>query len=481
MSTESIALAVEWHQQGRIDDAERIYRNILAADPENPDALHLLGMAAQDRGQYEDAVALMGRAISLNPWASFYHSNLGNTLQELRRFSDAVLCYEESLRLGPECPQAHNNLGNALRELGRLDEAILHFLEAVRRRPDYHQAYRNLGNTLTDKGLFAEAAACYREAVRLRPDWAEAHKSLGNALLITGEFREGWEEVEWRWLTADAPKISFTEPVWDGSRLDGRTILLWAEQGLGDTLQFVRYAGAVAARGGRVVVECQTPLVPLVETVAGVGQVVAYGDELPRFEVHAPLQSLPRILGTTAGDIPATVPYLRVSEGLREKWAAHLSAEAGLKVGLAWAGNPANRRDHKRSIRAELLAPLERVPGVRWFSLQKNPPDGMPPLPITDVAGDFPNTAAAIECLDLVISVDSAMAHLTGALGKPVWTLLPFVPDWRWLLEREDTPWYPSMRLFRQSRAGDWQEVLERIAAAIAGLIHRRDAEGAEK
>jgi len=473
MRAPSFARAVEHHRAGRIQEAVRIYRDILAGDPRNPDALHLLGMAAYDSGQYREAAALIGCAIAAHPTASYYHSNLGNALQALGRFSEAVLCYQEALRLEPDSPEAHNNLGNALRHLGRHDESILRFVEALRLRPDYLQAYVNLGHTLAGALRFEDAAACFTEALRRSPGLAEVHLALAQALLVTGCFEDGWREFEWRWRLPGAPAVTFAEPEWDGAPLEGKTILLWAEQGLGDSLQFVRYTERVAEMGGRVLLECQPSLKRLFKTIV-CEDVLAYGSPLPAFDLQAPLQSLPRILHTTRESIPARVPYLRVRPEWRPVWRRRIGDRPGLKVGLVWAGNPGHGNNRNRSLAVELLAPLGRVRGVAWYSLQKDPPGGLPPWPLIDLApelSDFADTAAAIDCLDLVITADTAAAHLAGALNKPVWTLIPFVPDYRWLLKREDTPWYPSMRLWRQAEPGGWPAVLERLAASLETLV----------
>lgn len=466
----SFAAAVEYHTAGRFTEAEQIYQEILAADPDNPDALHLLGMVAHDAGDHETAVGLIARALSLNPFVCHYHSNLGNVFQALGRFSEAVLCYQEAISLAREVPEPHNNMGNALRHLGRYDEAARCFLEAIRLRPDYFQAFRNFGDTLSEAAMYEDAGVCYRQALCVGPDIPETHVALAYALLTSGKLGEGWREYEWRWKTARAPIIDFKQPRWDGSPLDGKTILLWAEQGLGDTLQFSRYATLVSEAGGNVVVECQAGLTELIETVEGVQRAIIFGNGLPEFDVHAPFQSLPAILGTTLETIPARVPYISVRPEWRERWRNRVGEGGDLKVGLAWAGNPLHPNDANRSIPASCFEPWAELPGVRWFSLQKNPPAGLPPLPIVDWTQemvDFRDTLALVEQLDLVISADSSVAHLAGALGKPVWTLLPFAPDYRWLIERADSPWYPSMRLFRQPLPRDWASVIRAVSAAL--------------
>jgi Flp pilus assembly protein TadD len=468
----SFTAAVEHHTAGRFAEAEQIYREILAAEPDNPDALHLLGMLAHDTGDSETALGLIGRALSLNPFVCHYHSNLGNVFQSLGRYSEALLCYEEAIRLARDMPEPHNNMGNALRHLGRYEEAARCFLEAIRLRPDYFQAFRNLGDTLSAAAMYEDAAACYQQALRLGPDIPETHVALAYAWMTAGNLKDGWREYEWRWKTAHAPVIDFAQPRWDGSPLEGKTILLWAEQGLGDTLHFIRYATLAAEAGGRVVVECQSGLAELVETVAGVQRAIVYGNPLPEFAVQAPLQSLPAICGTTLETIPARVPYLSVRPEWRARWQGRTGGAGGLKAGLVWAGNPLNPNDANRSIPSRCFAPWKELPGIRWFSLQKNPPGALPPLAIDDLSAeilDFRDTAALVEQLDLVISADTAVAHLAGALGKPVWTLLPFAPDYRWMIGRDDSPWYPTMRLFRQPVPGDWDSVIRAAGEALAG------------
>ena len=304
--------------------------------------------------------------------------------------------------------------------------------------------------------------------------------------LLTGDFERGWAEYEWRWKTKEQSfqRRSFSQPLWDGQALAGRTILLHAEQGLGDTIQFVRYVPLVKERGGRVVVECQPPLLPLLADCPGIDEIVAKGNPLPAFEVQAPLLSLPGILGTTVDSIPAHVPYLRVDQELEQFWQKKLDPLGGFKVGIVWQGNPQFRGDHQRSIPLPHYEALARVAGVRLVSLQK----GAGANQLRMLAGSFPvldlgpqletfnDTAAALKNLDLLISSCTSVPHLAGALGRPVWLALSFVPDWRWLMEREDTPWYPHHRLFRQNRPGDWSEVFERIAGALSGLAKNRTA-----
>jgi glycosyltransferase involved in cell wall biosynthesis len=305
---------------------------------------------------------------------------------------------------------------------------------------------------------------------------------------VRGDLAKGFEEYEWRWRTSDMAKskLDVPQPEWDGSPLDGRIIFLYAEQGLGDTLQFARYAPMVAERGGRVILECQSEIASLLRGLAGVEQVVVRGEQRPPFDVHASLLSLPHLLGTTLETVPAEIPYLTVDPARVAAWGEYLDAEAeaGLRVGLVWGGNPDHKADRRRSISLDALAPLAQVPGVHFFALQKGPaavqadtpPEGLKLTNLGPLLGDFVDTAAVLEHLDLVITVDTSVAHLAGALGRPFWGLLAVAPDWRWLLEREDSPWYPTARLFRQESFGDWSAVVERVAKSLAELAPAKSA-----
>jgi tetratricopeptide (TPR) repeat protein len=480
-----------------------MYGELLARNPEDADALHLLGMLFHDSGRFESALGCIARAIELRPETPYYHSNLGNVLQQLKRFGDAELCYRQALRLDPRFAEAYNNLGNALSELDRVPEALQSFLDAIQRRPGYHEAYANLGHMLLAQNMYPEALACYREAARLAPEYepyrasvavalgkcAEGqvrqhnhegaiqsylsaldlvpdepgiHLGLAQSLLAIGRLEAGWREAEWRWRVCEYPNLSFPQPVWDGRPLDGKRILLWAEQGYGDTIQFVRFAEQVKRAGGQVVLECQPGLERLMRTCPWLDEVIPFGARLPEFDVHAPLQSLGRILRTGLAEVPANIPYLSAEPELGRKWARTQAATC--RVGIVWKGNPENKYDTDRSIVTSQLADLKSVQGVEWFSLQKE-----------DLPGDFTEAAALVMNMDLVISVDTAAAHLAGALGKPVWTLLPYAADSRWLLDREDTPWYTTMRLFRQPSAGDWGSVLARVREELERFRDERD------
>lgn len=321
------------------------------------------------------------------------------------------------------------------------------------------------------QGQNQEAITCYRQALGQRPDWPEAHIALGHTLLLAGDFEHGWEEMEWRWRLPGVSLQPFEQPLWAGEPLAGKRILLWAEQGLGDTFQYVRFAGLVNRLGATVIFECQPALARLMRSVAGVDEVVAFGSALPAFDLHAPLQRLPWILGTTLTSIPAKVPYVEAGAEPVERWGRRLATHAGLKIGLAWAGNPRQVSNRSRSLEPALLAPLLAAPGVSWFGVSRGQFRLSPGFDLGPELTDFAETAAALANLDLLITVDTAVAHLAGALGRPVWTLLSCPTDYRWLMDREDSPWYPSMRLFRQRSAGDWAPVVARVERALCELL----------
>ena len=374
-------------------------------------------------------------------------------------------------------------------------------------KPNYTEALTNLGNAFRDQGRFEEALASYEQALKSDPTRAETHHNLGQLRLLMGNFAEGWPAYEWRWQTRDflhqAEQNAFTQPRWDGSPLNGRTLLVAAEQGLGDTLQFIRYVPLIQERGGKVIVQCQASLLRLLIDCWGKARVVAKGASLPHFDVYAPLLSLPSIVGTSLTTIPADIPYLHADAELVERWrrelqtaavrspmsginkmpsnTGHRTSDTGrdFKVGIAWQGSQTYSYDPQRSIELEHFHGLANVPGVQLISLQKGP--GMEQLDrlpsdhaiinlghrLDENSGAFMDTAAIMANVDLVISSDSAIAHLSGAFGVRVWVALPKVPDWRWLLAREDNPWYPTMLLFRQTRSGDWDDVFERLAEKL--------------
>jgi tetratricopeptide (TPR) repeat protein len=477
-------LGVALQGLGQFEQAEASYREALRLRPDSPEALTNLGSVLTRLGRHDEALACHRQALRLRPAYLEAHCNLGNSLLAQQRHAEAEACYREALRLDPDFAEGHHNLGTALAEQGELEEAVACYREALRLRPDYVAACGNLATALIALGNPGEAVAVHDLMLRHQPDNADAHLGRALACLLMGDWEQGWKEYEWRWRCEEFGGLPYRQPQWDGSPLAGRTVLLHAEQGLGDTLLFVRYAPLVKQRGGTVILVCQKALLPLLATgarkVAGIDRFVEQGAPLPPFDCHAPLLGLPGIFRTTPATVPADVPYVFADPGLVERWRRELASQPTFKVGIAWQGNPRFKADRLRSIPLARFAPLARVPGVQLFSLQKG--FGSEQLrtidfPVVDLGsrldetgGAFTDTAAVMQNLDLVITSDTVTPHLAGALGVPVWLALPFSAHWTWLLGREDCPWYPSMRLFRQQRGGDWEEVFGRMAGELGRL-----------
>jgi len=477
---EALRLAQQHRDAGRFRQAETIYREIVAQRPDHAESHHQLGLLAYQEGRHAEALEPLRRAIALKPRTWSFHTNLGAALAALEHWDEAVTAYGLALELAPERAETHNNLGIAYREQEKLDQALTALDEAIALEPGRAECHTNRGAVLERLGLFEAAAASHRRAIQLNPSFAEAHFNLATSLLVQGQLAEGWREYEWRWRCQgfQSRPSPYREPEWDGSDPAGRTILLRSEQGLGDTVQFARYTPLVARRGARVVLGCPPALHALLRTVPGVAAVVTDGMKVPPLDCQIPLMSLPRALGTVLDTIPADVPYVAADPAESLRWRTKLAAEpAAFNVGLAWAGHPRNRNDRRRSVPLRVLAPLADVPGVILHSLQGGEAARQidrASVPIVDHHAerhDFAVLAGLVANLDLVISVDTITAHLAGALGRPVWTLLSFSPDWRWLVGRDDSPWYPSMRLFRQTRAGDWAGVVARVAAELADAV----------
>lgn len=482
---------MQHHRSGRLREAELHYRQALRAQPQNADALHYLGLIANQVGKTEDSLRLVAQSIEIDPGNPAYHVNLAVILQGLRRYPEAMEHCRRAIALRAEFAEGHANLGALYSSAGDPQAGIGPLRRALELDPANLKARYNLAEALAKTADFAESKSEFEKVLAADPAHAQAHFGLSLVRLREGDFARGLEGYEWRWKTGDPsiPQRRFTSPMWDGSDLAGKTILLYCEQGYGDAIQFVRYVPMVAARGGRVILECLPGIEPLMRSVGGVDQVVTFGQPLPEHDLRCPILSLPRVFGTMMQTIPTSVPYLSVPAELIEKWRQRLSAESpaacGLKVGLAWFGNPRQINNADRSIPPELLAPLREVPGVTFYRLQKYmqtgpqapPQPALPPLPLRDFTldfTDFADTAALMANLDLVISTDTSIPHLAGALAKPVWLLTSFVPDWRWFLQRPDSPWYPTMRLFRQKRHREWQPVIEEVARHLKILRRSR-------
>jgi tetratricopeptide (TPR) repeat protein len=496
---------------GQLDKAVAAYNQAIRAKPDFAEAHFNLGIALKTLGQFDNAIAAYNKAIRLKPNFAEAHSDLGNVLQNSGRLEEAVAAYHNAIGCKPDFAAAHSNLGNVLKGLGRLEEAIAAYNKAIRLQPNFTEAHANLGNALQDLGRLDEAVAAYHKAIGFKPDFADAHSGLGNALknlgrlddaiaahntaighqpdyvqghfnlgiglLLSGDITNGWAEYEWRWRKAEneAALRGFSKPQWQGEEVNGRTILLHAEQGLGDTIQFCRYATLVAARGAHVLLQAPRSLLTVLSGLKGVDRVITTDEPLPPFDFHCPLMSLPHIFGTGLATIPAPFSYIPINEAKRRNWQQRLAPAAGRRIGIVWAGNPQHGNDRNRSLPFAALAPLWNIPGIRWYSLQvgerRADLDAAPPGVIEDLSPsleDFAQTAAALSQLDLVLTVDTSVAHLAGAIGHPTWVMLPFVPDWRWLMGRQDSPWYPSVRLFRQVQYGAWGSVIHSVEAALA-------------
>jgi Flp pilus assembly protein TadD len=505
-------------QQGHLAEEIECYHEALRSNPNNADAHNNLGIALQGQGRPDEAIEHFRRAVRGNPDHAEAHNNLGIALYEQGRPDEAIECFRQALRCNPHHADALNSLGFLLKRQRSQAEALVCFRQALRSDPHHAEAHNNLGIALKEQGQPAEAIECFRRALSSNPRHVEAHNCLGATLVYLGRFAEArdhyeqalaidpvhattlwnralwrlqqgdfataWPDYEQRWALPNNAARPFEQPRWDGAGLAGKTILVYAEQGLGDTIQFVRYLPLVKARGGTVVFECQSALAGLCSGADGVDQVIVQGAPLPPFDVQVPLLSLPGIFGTTLATIPVAVPCLHAEPSLVEKWRRVLEPLKGFKVGIVWQGKPTNQGDCYRSIPFKHFEALAHVDGVRLLSLQVGPGSEQltaASVPITNLGERFdPNSlgdlAAVLMNVDLVVTVETAVAHLAGALGVPVWVMLSVAGDWRWLLERSDSPWYPTMRLFRRQRFGDWEDVFDRVVAELkirlTGLPH---------
>jgi Flp pilus assembly protein TadD len=468
-----LAVARKYLQQKNLLEAAKSYFLVTRLHPDCLEAYCQLAVVLSESNFLPEASACIQRAIQLKPKQPKLRLFQGSILKRLGRFDEAADCCRQEIQIDPTDADAHYNLGLVLQNLDRSEEAITAFQTALHLRPGYVDALLNLGLVQRQSGKTDDAIRCFQEAVRREPQNPEAHWEFGTTLLSLGEFKTGWPEYEWRWQLKNftTPAARFSQPRWDGSELHGQRILLHCEQGYGDIIQFARYATLVARRGGEVILGCPPALSSLLKTVPGVSEIATTPGGL-EFDVHAPLMSLPAIFATTVANIPATGPYLTAPPGPP---AGVLPAAPGFKVGIVWAGDPANKNDRRRSVTLEHFLPLVKMPGIICYSLQVGARTADLNHPefagrIVELGGgfhDFADTARAVAELDLIITVDTALAHLAGALGKPVWLLLPYEAEWRWMLEREDSPWYPTMRLFRQSAPGDWKGLFERLLLAL--------------
>jgi tetratricopeptide (TPR) repeat protein len=472
--------------QQKPSEAQAHYEFALHLKPNYAEAHYNLGNLHAQQKRPEQAVAHFQAALRLDPDLAKAHNNLGNVFRSLERSAEAVAEYRQVPENDPEFTDAYNNLGLALLSLGRHEEAAQAIRRTLALKPHLAQAWCNLGAVYHAQNHNAEAVEYYQRALELDPALAKARLNLGLVQLVEGDLENGWKNYELRWDDAPLHRRAFAQPLWRGEPLNGARILLHAEQGYGDTLQFLRYVPMVQAAGGTVILEVQERLQRLAAELPGVAQVVCNGDELPNFDFHCPLLSLPLAFATTFETIPAQIPYLSVPAEAQMKARALPWPADGLRVGLIWAGKPSFDQDlyRNRSFPLALLRPLLEVEGAHFFSLQIGAPAAQLAenadlaAAIADLSphvADMADTAAQIAHLDLLISADTAVAHLGAALGVPTWVLMPYAPDWRWLQERSDTPWYPKMRLFRQAKPGDWAGVVVKMREVLSDfcVLHR--------
>jgi len=494
----------------RTPEAIAAFQRALLHKPQFPEAQNGLGIALKNNHQYAEATIAFQQALALRPSYAEAWFNLGNTFQSLTRWPEAIAAYRKALELGPPSPDVLNNLGLALWNAREFAAAAVAHEKALALQPNFAEVHNNLGNDLLALGRHEDAAAAFERAVGFRPGYREALCNLGNvfvaqnrtdeaiaayrraaadtpspdtdynealAWLLKGDFKQGLPKYEARWATKSSglQRRNYAQPRWQGEELRGRTLLLYSEQGLGDTLQFIRYVPLVAARGAKIILRVQPPLKNLLGSLPNVACVQTSQDDLPTFDLHCSLLSLPLVFGTELSTIPATVPYLQAPRDKVSLWREKLAQGEKPKIGIVCSGNPKHRNDHNRSLPLSAFAPLAALVGSPLYVIQKelNPADtstlarSSEFIDLSRELTQLDDTAAIVANLDLVISVDTSVVHLAGALGKPVWTLLPFAPDWRWMLGKEYSPWYPTMRLFRQPTPGDWVSVFLRVTAAL--------------
>lgn len=477
---EQLAVAEQHFHAGRLDDAARVLNEVIAVDPANGEALEGLAYIAANRRDhavaadyFEQALAVAPRHVPTLHAAAMSHSALGDHARAAELLTRAA-------QISPQTWQLHYNLGRALGMIDRYADEIAAYQRAIALKPDSVEAHVNLGVALRDMHRFDDALKLFKKAVSLNPNDANARTNRAQTNLLLGVFEYGWREYEWRWRDGGQQHPFGANPWLGDTPVAGKTVLVHAEQGFGDTLQFVRYIDALAAQGARIVLRVQDALLPLLAAYPGIAQAIGEHEAVPPFDLHCPLMSLPLALAKTVRQIPANIPYLQADPARAAQWRQWLETQAKRRprIGIAWSGRPTHLNDRNRSMRLDDWRPLLAADAT-FVSLQKEVRDAdretlrqiAKVLDVSEQLGNFADTAALIAELDLVICVDTSVAHLAGALGKPVWVLLPFTPDWRWQLNRADSPWYPTMRLFRQTTRGDWGSVLDSARMALDTFV----------
>ncbi len=514
----ALKLGVLWGQKGRSGEAAHVFSRAVKIDGNSAIARRYFGMALNDLKGFDEAIVNLQMALKLEPMVAETYLHLGHAFSGLGKLEDAVVCYSaaaenspqdviphlclgscwaqqsrleeaktsfwKALSIDPNCALAFQNLGIASESEGKLDEAYEHFSRAIQIDPQLASAHVNLGVILDRHRRYDEAEKSFHVALSVAPENIPAKFNLGMLKLRNGDWKTGFGLYELRMQLPGATKLSGGTPIWDGDSLAGKTILVRNEQGLGDCIQFARYLPLVKNRGGRVLLRCRRSMLGLLSTCAGIDELIDVSAPLPKHDVLVPMLSLPRIFGTTPDNVPNMVPYLKAHQAREEAWEKRLAEDKGYKIGIVWRGNPGYSSDKRRSVRLENFQPIGQLNRVQFYSLQKEDVseeiDSMRHRfqvrnfgSELDKEGAFLDTAAIMKSLDLVISVDSSSAHLAGALGIPVWLALAYSADWRWMLDREDTPWYPTMRLFRQSSMNGWGDVFERMAGELRTIVKR--------
>ncbi|MCD4678603.1 MAG: tetratricopeptide repeat-containing glycosyltransferase family protein [Desulfobacula sp.] len=468
---------VEFHTAGNYREAEMAYRQVLSIDPENPDAIHFMGVLAFHVNQNKIAKEFLTKAIKLTPDNAACYLNMGNVLQQEEDYEGAVKWYERSKALNPNNKKVYSNLGVAFSKIGKLEASVASLKKSIKLDPCYADAHNNLSETYKFLGEYDKALDSSNKAISLVSNFVAARWNRSILLLLKGDLENGLAEYEWRWQRPQTKSRSFDSgEKWQGQQLTGKTIFVYEEQGMGDTIQFMRYLPLLQSMGGKVILEVVAPLVRLVESFKGFDRLwvgIKNVDTRPtdRFDFHVPLLALPGIFKTTLENIPDKIPYLRPDSHLVQVWKKRIKKLDSFKIGIVWAGHQNHANDMNRSVLLSKFKSLKKLEKISLYSLQKEKYGrwtNINPVQIFDQdlgeeISDFADTAAIIENLDLVISIDTSVVHLAGALGKEVLTLLPFSPDWRWMIDRDDSPWYPTMKLFRQPAPGDWNTVFKNV------------------
>ena len=475
-----LKMALDASDEGRLEETEELCRTLMQTDPKNAQVLFLLGMVLHKTRRDEESVRWLSQAAELQPTTAQILTGLGCAYFSLGDYTRAMESFARSIALDPGQADTYYSMGNACHKAGEIEKAATLFRHAVELNPKDVASWNNLGKSLRETHRIEESIAAFDGALRIQPEYVQARYGRALALLTAGRLEEGFREYEVRRLELAARAC--TQPAWKGEPIGGKTLFLHAEQGFGDAIQAVRFVPQARQRAARVILECRPELKWLFAYSGCADAVIAYGETIPPFDCYASLISLPALLGATFESIPRQTPYLSAPHGEDLPPAP----AGGMRVGLAWAGNPGHHEDAARSLCLEQLTPILETPGAVFYSLQV-------PVPPGDEAGfrafpnlvdagarcrDFMDTATALRQMDLVISVDTAVAHLAGALARPVWTFVPYAADWRWFLDRTDTIWYPTMRLFRQAHPGQWQPVIARVAAELRQRLEPQPAPG---